>query len=52
MYQPKISEENIRRLYRLKLRKKKPMTHLLDEIIGEYFTIHQEDIDTEEKIKS
>jgi hypothetical protein len=37
MYQPIMSEENVRRLYFLKLEKKKPMTKLLDQILNEYF---------------
>jgi len=32
-----MSEENVRRLYFLKLEKKKPMTKLLDQILNEYF---------------
>lgn len=37
MYQPVMSEENVRRLYFLKQEKKKPMTRLLDQILNEYF---------------
>jgi hypothetical protein len=37
MYQPRISDENVRRLYQLKVERKKPMTHVLDEIINGYF---------------
>jgi len=37
MYQPRISDENIRRLYQLRIERKKPMTHVLDEIINGYF---------------
>ena len=37
MYQPIMSEENVRRLYFLKQEKKKPMTKLLDQILNEYF---------------
>ncbi|MGV8058591.1 MAG: hypothetical protein AB2L12_11285 [Smithellaceae bacterium] len=53
MYQPEISDENIRKLYQLKLKKKKPMTHVLDEIIKEYFAAHQEEnsIEEQEKLK-
>jgi len=37
MYQPIMSEENVRRLYFLKQEKKKPMTKLLDQILNKYF---------------
>jgi len=37
MYQPEMSEENIRKLYLLKLEKKRPMTKLLNQILDEYF---------------
>lgn len=37
MYQPRISDENIRRLYQLRLAREKPMTHVLDEILNNYF---------------
>jgi hypothetical protein len=37
LYQPRISDENIRRLYLLKVQRKKPMTHVLDEILNNYF---------------
>jgi hypothetical protein len=40
MYQPIMSEENVRRLYFLKLEKKKPMTKLLDQILNQYFEQH------------
>ena len=42
MYHPKISDENIRRLYQLKVKRKKPITRVLDEILNEYFSFHQE----------
>ncbi len=41
MYQPVMSEENVRRLYFLKLEKRRPMTKLLDEILNEYFETHE-----------
>jgi hypothetical protein len=41
MYQPVMSEENVRRLYFLKQEKKKPMTTLLDQILNEYFEQHK-----------
>ncbi len=37
MYQPVMSEENVRRLYFLKLEKRRPMTKLLDSILNQYF---------------
>jgi hypothetical protein len=37
MYQPMMSEENVKRLYWLKCEKKIPMTRLLDQILNEYF---------------
>lgn len=40
MYQPKISDENIRLLYQLRVKAQKPMTHVLDEILKEYFSLH------------
>lgn len=40
MYQPKIRDENIRRLYQLRIQVQKPMTHVLDKILNEYFSLH------------
>lgn len=37
LYHPAMSDENVRRLYLLKLEKGKPMTRLLDQILNEYF---------------
>jgi hypothetical protein len=42
MYQPEMNEENVRRLYYLKLEKRKPMTKLLDQILNDYFKKHKE----------
>ena len=36
MYSPKINEEFIPALYRLAKERKKPMTQLVNEIIGKY----------------
>lgn len=36
MYSPKINEQNVIRLFHLKQRLKKPMTHIVNEIISEY----------------
>jgi hypothetical protein len=52
MYQPKIRDENIRRLYRLKLQRKKPMTRLLDEIINDYFASQEEKVEFKRYEKS
>jgi len=43
LYHPAMSDENVRRLYLLKLEKKKPMTRLLDQILNEYFEQHEQD---------
>ena len=40
MYQPRISDENIRRLYQLRIKVKKPMTYVLDKILNEYFALN------------
>ena len=37
MYQPRIKDENIRRLFYLKCKEKKPMTVLVNRIIEEFF---------------
>jgi hypothetical protein len=37
MYQPEIKEWNIRNLYQLKLRTKKPMTRLVNAILDAFF---------------
>jgi hypothetical protein len=37
MYQPEIAEYNIRNLYQLKLRTKKPMTKLVNAILDAFF---------------
>lgn len=36
MYSPKIKEEHVRQLYRLKQIVKRPITHLANEAIEEY----------------
>lgn len=40
MYQPVISDENIQRLYRMKLREKKPMTKLINQILDDFFSLY------------
>jgi hypothetical protein len=47
MYQPRMSNENIRRIYQLKKDMKKPMTHVLDEILNDYFDSRQKEGKTE-----
>jgi hypothetical protein len=37
MYQPEIKEWNVRNLYQLKLRTKKPMTRLINAILDAFF---------------
>jgi hypothetical protein len=49
MYQPIISDENIRRLYRMKLREKKPMTKLIDQILSDFFSTYEQDNTTERR---
>ena len=51
MYQPRISDENIRRLYQLKIQAQKPMTYVLDEILNEYFSLHPLNIEMEPQKK-
>jgi hypothetical protein len=51
MYTPRISDINIRRLYQLKKELKKPMTHLLDEILNHYFASWEKQTETEEAKK-
>jgi hypothetical protein len=43
MYQPEITEENIRRLYRMKLREKRPMTRLINQILDDFFSAYSHD---------
>jgi hypothetical protein len=47
MYQPRISDVNIRRLYQLKKEMKKPMTHVLDEILNRYFASREKRTETD-----
>ena len=51
MYQPIMTEENVRRLYFLKQEKKKPMTTLLDQILNEYFEKHVKQYEPNERSK-
>ena len=47
MYQPEMTEENVRRLYYLKLEKRRAMTKLLNQILNEYFEKHEKGGDQE-----
>lgn len=53
MYQPKISDDNIRSLYQLRILLGKPMTRVLNEILKEYFSLHpvQGDMELEKKLQ-
>jgi len=42
MYQPQIGDENIRKLYQLKIKLKKPMTTILNKILDDFFASYQE----------
>ncbi|MGE5620988.1 MAG: hypothetical protein ACM3U0_00310 [archaeon] len=42
MYSPKIKEELVKRLYRLKQSKKKPLTKLVNEAIEKYLKKSEE----------
>ena len=42
MYSPKIDEKLIPKLYRLKLKTKKPMTHMVNEALIEYLQKRKE----------
>jgi hypothetical protein len=37
VYQPVISDKNIRRLYQLKLKERRPMTKIINQIIKDFF---------------
>jgi hypothetical protein len=40
VYQPLITDENIQRLYRMKLKEKRPMTRLINQILNDFFSIY------------
>jgi len=40
MYQPVITDENIQRLYQMKLKEKRPMTRLINQILDDFFSIY------------
>lgn len=48
LYSPQINEENVRRLYGLKLKKGRPMTKLINQILNEYFERHNSQNASEE----
>jgi len=41
MYQPLITDENIQRLYRMKLKEKKSMTRLINQILEDFFHVYE-----------
>lgn len=41
MYQPQMSDENIRKMYRLKIMLKRPMTHIINKILDQFFNSYQ-----------
>jgi len=43
MYQPLITDENIQRLYRMKLKEKRPMTKLINQILDGFFSTYDHD---------
>jgi hypothetical protein len=43
MYQPLITDENIQRLYRMKLKEKRPMTKLINQILDDFFLFYDHD---------
>jgi hypothetical protein len=49
MYQPVISDENIQRLYRMKLKEKRPMTKLINQILNDFFSIYEQAKSTERR---
>ena len=43
MYQPMISDDNIGRLYRMKIKEKRPMTRLINQILDDFFSAYEGD---------
>ena len=52
MYHPAMSEQNVKKLYLLKLKKRRPMTKLLDQILNEYFEHNDNQSESKEGGKS
>lgn len=52
MYSPKIKEEHVRDLYRLKQKVKRPITHLANEAIEQYLSRIQELKQEEKEVKT
>ena len=50
MYQPLITDENIQRLYRMKLKEKRPMTKLINQILDSFFSTYDHDSDERREI--
>ena len=42
MYQPVITDENIQGLYRMKLKEKRPMTTLINQILDDFFSAYEQ----------
>jgi hypothetical protein len=42
MYQPLITDENIQRLYRMKLKERRPMTKLINQILDDFFSAYEQ----------
>ena len=40
MYQPLITDENIQKLYRMKLKERRPMTRLINQILDDFFAFY------------
>ena len=44
MYSPKLRADQIHQLYLLRRLRKRPMTKLVQQIVDEYLTAHQEEL--------
>jgi hypothetical protein len=42
VYQPVISDENIQRLYRMKIKERRPMTKLINHILEDFFQKYEQ----------
>lgn len=51
MYQPRIEDKYISKIYLLKLKMQRPMTKILNDILDNYFKSLPENIETEEQKK-
>ena len=50
MYQPVITDENIQRLYRMKLKERRPMTKLINQILDSFFSTYDRNTTQRRKI--